>query len=83
MKKLTALCMSMLLIFSLAACSNTSSNNNDSKTNSKSQVTDQGSDNNTTESSDLSDPTANTNGKTLIVYFSWSSNTEKMANTIA
>lgn len=86
MKKFTALLMSMLLVFILAACSNTTFDKNDSKTNSESKVTDQVSDkaseNSTAEPTDSSEPTAVTDGKTLIVYFSWSSNTEKMANTI-
>lgn len=89
MKKLTALFMSLLLVFSLAACSSTPSDNNDSKTNPESQVTEQSSntpsDNNSTnEPADSAEPTNESGGKTLIVYFSWSSssNTEKMANAI-
>lgn len=86
MRKLTAVFMSMLLVFSLAACSNTPSDDEDSKTNPESQVTDLPSDtvsdNNSMTEPDSSNPTISTDGKTLIVYFSWSSNTEKMANTI-
>ncbi len=86
MKKLTALLMSVLLVFSITACSSTSADKDSSETNTESQVTDQASDktpdNGAAEPIDSSDPTAATDGKTLIVYFSWSSNTEKMANTI-
>ncbi len=81
MKKLTALFISFILMFSFAACGNQPTENNPSP-----EPTGQNSD--TTQPSDSSEDTSpepGTNGeKTLIVYFSWSSsgNTEKMANTI-
>ena len=79
--------MSMLLVLNLAACSNTPSDNDGSKTNPGSQVTDQTSDktidNNTTEPTDSSEPANETDGKTLVVYYSASGNTEAAANYIA
>ena len=88
MKKLTAFLMSMLLVFSLAACSNSPYDNDGSKTSSKSQVTDQTSDttsdnNSTTKPTDSSEPSNKAGGKTLVIYYSASGNTEGTANYIA
>lgn len=57
MKKMTALWMMIVLVFSLVACGNTSS--------------------------DSSAPTSTTDGKTLVVYYSASGNTERVAKDIA
>lgn len=72
MKKLIALFMSSLLVCSLAACSSTLS-----EISSESNVSDKTSDNNTAE------PTNTNIGKTLVVYYSASGNTESAANYIA
>ena len=93
MRKLTALFMSMLLVLSLAACSNTPTDKENSTISPDSQVSDQTS--NATKSTDTtsdnsesrpenpSDPAAATKGKTLVVYYSASGNTEEAANYIA
>lgn len=75
MKKLTALLMSFLLVFSIAACSNESPSNSsssDSSTSSESAVT-----------SDQPDSSETRTGKTLVVYFSATGNTEEAAGYIA
>lgn len=71
MKKITALFMSMLLVFSLAACGNTSSDKENSTPNSASKP------------SDASATTNTTAGKTLVVYYSASGNTARVAKDIA
>lgn len=93
MKKLTVLLMSILLVFSLVTCSNTSADKENSTTNSDSQILDQSSettkapdaasDNTESKPEDTSDPATTTGGKTLIVYYSASGNTENVANYIA
>lgn len=94
MKKLTALLMMIVLVFSLAACSNTSSDKENSTPSTPSQGALQASENNSSEpsepstpsSSEPSDspvPTNTTGGKTLVVYYSASGNTERVAKDIA
>lgn len=83
MEKLTAFLMSMLLVFSLAACSNTSSEKGNSTPSTSSQETSQTTENNSAEPSDSSKPTDTTDGKTLVVYYSASGNTERVAKDIA
>lgn len=83
MKKITALFMMIVLVFSLAACGNTSSDKENSATDSASQGTSQTSENNTSEPTDSSAPTNTTGGKTLVVYYSASGNTERVAKDIA
>lgn len=93
MKKLTVLIMSLLLVFGLVACSNTPADKENSATGSGSQVSDQASDttkvpdatsdNNESNPEDTSEPATTTGGKTLIVYYSASGNTEGAANYIA
>ncbi len=79
MKKLTSILLALVLVFSFAACSN-SSNNDKSTTNSTAsapadaQSTDKSSDNNTNSSS---------NSKILVVYYSATGSTKAVAETIA
>lgn len=75
--------MMIALVFSLAACGNTSSDKENSATDSASQGTSQASENNTSEPTDSSEPTNTTGGKTLVVYYSASGNTERVAKDIA
>lgn len=85
MKKITALFMMIVFIFSLAACSNTSSDTENSTPSAPSQA----SENNSSEPSQPSQPsdspvpTNTTGGKTLVVYYSASGNTERVAKDIA
>lgn len=86
MKKITALFMMIVLVFSLAACSSTSSDKENSSPSSASQESSQTYENTASDSSDSSDssaPTNTTGGKTLVVYYSASGNTERVAKNIA
>ena len=83
MKKITALFMMIVLVFSLAACSNTSSDKENSTAGSASQEAEPTSENNASEPSDTSAPTEAAGGKTLVVYYSASGNTERVAKDIA
>lgn len=91
MKKLIVFCMGVLLIFSLAACNNqTVPKQSPEVTNNLPTVITQapmptGTPIPTPAETPIPTPTElpkHVEGKTLIVYFSWSSNTERMANTI-
>lgn len=78
MKKLTALFLSLVLVFALAACSNNTQTENETQsTEPQSQ----------SESNTSTEPSGEDNivssGKTLVVYFSASGNTENAANYIA
>lgn len=83
MKKITALFMMIMLVFSLAACGGTSSDKENSATNSSSQEVDRTSANNSSEPSDSAAQTNTSGGKTLVVYYSASGNTERVAKDIA
>ena len=72
MKKITALFVSILLVFSLAACGSTSSDKENSAPNSSSKSSD-----------DASAPINTAGGKTLVIYYSASGNTERVAKDIA
>lgn len=82
MKKLLSLLLSMTLVFSLAACSGgtTSSEGNSSEPSSETSVTSE-----EPSSSEVpeepAEPTEEAGG-TLVAYFSWSGNTEQMAQMI-
>lgn len=79
MKKLTSILFAMVLVFSFAACSNSSDNvastaNSTISAPANAQSTDESSDNNTDSSS---------NSKTLVVYYSATGSTKAIAETIA
>lgn len=87
MKKLTALFLSFMLVLGLAACGNNNTNNTEpSTTETPSAAT---SETETTEppTTDTSETeaadTESTGGKTLVVYYSASGNTENVSNVIA
>lgn len=97
MKKLTAILLSVLLVFSLAACGNNqqatdttpeSSSEPVSETTSEPEKAVQSSETSSASQSENEDNTVDTDvesmgGKTLIVYYSASGNTEEVANYIA
>ena len=93
MKKLTVLLMSMMLVFSLTACNSTLIDKEGSAANLGSQVSDQTSNtakepdtssgDSETKPTDSSEPSTVTGGKTLVVYYSASGNTERVAKDIA
>ena len=94
MKKLTAILLSVLLVFSLAACGNNQqakdttpepSSEPVSETTSEPEKTEQPSETSSASQSENEDNTVDTDvestgGKTLIVYYSASGNTEEVAN---
>ena len=97
MKKITAILMSLLLVFSFSACSNNqqakdttpeTSSEPVSETTSEPEKTEQPSETPSASQAESEDNTgdtdvASTGGKTLIVYYSASGNTEEVANYIA
>lgn len=93
MKKRIAFITSMLLVLSLAACGSTTADKSGSATDSGSQISDQtpgttgasdtASDDNESKPEDTSEPGAAAGGKTLVVYYSASGNTEGVAGYIA
>ena len=76
MKKILALLLTAILVISLAACGGTSGGNSSSQSEEKATTAESKTDETSTGNN------ASTDGKTLIVYFSWSNNTETMANYI-
>ena len=74
--------MSILLVLSLVACGSTHSDSN-TTSDSASQTENQTTQNDASEPSDSTDPTNNANGKALVVYYSASGNTERVAKNIA
>lgn len=97
MKKLTAILLSVLLVFSLAACGNNQQAKDTTpelssepvrETTSEPEETEQLSETSSASQSENEDNTVDTDvestgGKTLIVYYSASGNTEEVANYIA
>lgn len=84
MKKLTALFLSLAMILGLAACGNSSSPNSSASDSSESESSQTSSPESTpaeTESGSSSEETQT--GKTLVVYFSATGNTEQAATYIA
>ena len=85
MKKLTALFLSLAMVFGLTACSSTSSSSSESGT---SESHSEGSEvmetpSSLPESTESSTETSTETGKTLVVYFSATGNTEQAAGYIA
>lgn len=74
MKKLTVLFLSIMLVLGLSACGNNNTNNTEPST-TETPTTD-------TSETEAAD-TESTGGKTLVVYYSASGNTENVSNVIA
>lgn len=81
MKKLIALLLSLMLVFSLAACGN---NPQEAETEpaTSTPVSEETQEPETSEETEAAD-TESTGGKTLVVYYSASGNTENVSNVIA
>ena len=86
-KKTLGLMMAAIMVFALAACGQTPAQNSENQTSSDSAVSSEAPE---TQSSETEAPTSaegeqteSADGKTLVVYFSWSGNTEEMASYIA
>lgn len=89
MKKLTALFLSLMLVFSLAACGNNQQAKNTTEPTSSDSASEvstepEAAETPAAESSGTEEETPeSTGGKTLVVYYSASGNTEEVANYIA
>lgn len=85
MKKLTAVFLTLMLAFGLAACGNSSTTEStSSETLSAATAEPETTETPSTDTSEAEVPeTKSTGGKTLVVYYSASGNTENVANTIA
>lgn len=85
MKKLTALFLSLMLVLGLAACGNNNTTEpTSSETPSAATSEPEATETPSTDTSETETPdTESTGGKTLVVYYSASGNTENVANVIA
>ena len=81
MKKLIALLLSLMLVFSLAACGN-NPQAAETEPATSTPVSEETQEPETSEETEAAD-TESTGGKTLIVYYSASGNTENVSNVIA
>ena len=81
MKKLTALLLSLMLVFSLAACGN-NLQAAETEPATSTPVSEETQEPETSEETEAAD-TESTGGKTLVVYYSASGNTENVSNVIA
>lgn len=86
-KKILSMIMTAIMVFALAACGQTPAQNRDSQASSDAAVSSEAPE---TQLSETETPTSaegeqteSEDGKTLVVYFSWSGNTEEMASYIA
>ena len=85
MKKIVALMLSTVLIFSLAACGTQGSQNsssNESEETVISEPSEDSEDSNVSETAVEPEESAEGTGGILVAYFSWSGNTEQMAQMI-
>ena len=88
MKKMTALFLSLLMIFTLTACGSQSSGNESADTQSVSENTETSAEASTEATTEASEEVSaevseTTGGKTLVVYYSATGNTEEAASYIA
>ena len=86
MKKLGSILMVFTLLFSLVACSNNTNDGGSSSptpqsSEASSSITEEQSSPSSTEETEISE-TTETGAKSLVVYFSWSGNTENVAKSI-
>lgn len=89
-KKVIGLMLATTMVFSLAACGQTQQDNSEPGTTSEPAVSSEAAESESSPSSEEETPSApeseatvNGDGSTLVVYFSWSGNTEEMASYIA
>lgn len=80
-KKTLGLWMAFMMIFSLAACGQAAPGSSESTPSNESATRSEAPESQATKTSEAE--TSSDDGKTLVVYFSWSGNTEEMANHIA
>lgn len=82
MKKFLSILMAFTLMFSLTACGNSQSNDETQAQTQESSTAATEEQMNTLESSDITEEQTEDVSKSLVVYFSWSGNTENVANSI-
>lgn len=88
MKKIISIILTLTMIFTLAACGNSGSTEESPSTDSSETKSSSASDEsaasseNTSEPDGSSQPDTEDGGRSLVVYFSWSGNTESVANEI-
>lgn len=90
LKKVVGLMLAATMVFSLAACGQTQQDNSEPGTTSEPAVSSEAAESESSPSSEEETPSApeseatvKGDGSTLVVYFSWSGNTEEMASYIA
>ena len=90
LKKVVGLMLAATMVFSLAACEQTQQDNSEPGTTSEPAVSSEAAESESSPSSEEETPSApeseatvKGDGSTLVVYFSWSGNTEEMASYIA
>lgn len=83
MKKVFSILMILTLLFSLAACSNNINNEeSSSSTHGSDEQSSAPTENHSDSSESAGEPTDETGSKSIVVYFSWSGNTENVAKSI-
>lgn len=80
-KKTLGLWMAFMMIFSLAACGQAAPGSSESTPSNESATRSEAPESQATKTSEAE--TSSDDGKTLVVYFSWSGTTEEMASYIA
>lgn len=90
LKKVIGLMLAATMVFSLAACRQAQEDNSEPATTSESSASSEAAESESSPSSEEettsapeSEATVNGDGSTLVVYFSWSGNTQEMASYIA
>lgn len=83
MKKLSALFLGLMLVFSLAACGNNQQAQNTTTESATSEPTSEATSETTEPSDTEAEETESTGGKTLVVYYSATGSTENVATVIA
>ena len=81
MKKIVSLILTAVLLLTLAACGTAQNDEQSSSANTEAPASDAVS--NAVPDETEQEPTAETDGKILVVYFSWSGNLDKMAHWVA
>lgn len=83
MKKLASAILSLVFVFSFAACSNSNSNDSSTNTTTQSQQSNSSESSKTTEETSANNENNTAGSKTLVVYYSATGSTKAVAETIA
>ena len=82
MKRILALVLALLMIFTLAACGN-SANDSDEPQDTEEQQTEATEDTESTDDTESTEAGSEGDGNVLVVYFSWSGHLDSMAHWVA